>query len=236
MADYLLPPIFAWVVVSIALFVAASLVSTWTGARYPGIPSIGRALLIVAALLVAGAAFLGLGLVVLLVVPVIILTLRVVRQPRNDQTQCNRWSLWLARGNTAALILLVVFSLFSRIERTTADYVLQWQLTGPGSAMLGRLCSRGPEALSDLRVIAVNAHPTSAARVAPAIARFGMPVRDVPVLIESYAHAVGDSYAEPIIEKALRELSGIDLPQGSTPQEWSKHWKAARNSDRQGGT
>ena len=54
----------------------------------------------------------------------------------------------------------------------------------------------------------------------------------MPILIRSLENANGDPYATPIIEEALRLLSGIDLPEGSTPQEWRRQWAEHKETHR----
>ncbi len=231
-ADFLLPPILVWAAVAILLFLIASLVSGFTRSKVPGIPSFGYALLVALGFLVVGAMFLGLGTPVLLLIPVILMTAKTLRMRIGNGARPSVPHLWLAYANLAVLTCLVAFSAHAHIVRPPADFILKWQGTGPGGAALNRLCSRGPSALPDLRTVAVGGAPTTAAQAAEAIAQHGTDEVDVPILIRSLENANGDPYATPMIEEALRLLSGIDLPEGSTPQEWRRQWAEHKETHR----
>jgi hypothetical protein len=225
LADLVLPPIMLWVGGSAVLYLLVSLIGTLTKTKLPGIPPIGYALLVVAGAFLIGAMFLGLGLIVLLIGPVLAFVIGVLRKRGDRESQVSRVEAGLAFVIGICMVVLVASAIYGHVTRTPADYVLKWRGSGPARGALTRLCAAGTGSLPQLRRIAIDGYPTFAAQAADAIGRIGEKETDVPVLIQTLEKVDGDAYATPIIEQALKKLSGIDLPEGSRPDEWRRQWE-----------
>jgi hypothetical protein len=99
---------------------------------------------------------------------------------------------------------------------------------------LKKLARSGPKALSDLRKILKRARNSSTLEIAAEGRQtFGEPETDVPLLIGALAkcHVQGELSCTSKVEAALRELSGLDLPEGTPAAVWWKNWKTIQTEN-----
>jgi hypothetical protein len=235
--DLILPPVLAWAGLSIVLFLTAALIGDLRGARSPGVPRLRWAMVIAFAVLVIGAGLLGLGLLCLLLIPVIVLCLRCLRGRRSPEWSDRAWRdlrafSWIA---AAAFLALLLSSIWIHLDRTRAEYVLQWEATGPGRRALDQLTAAGEQALPELRLIADQGGSWTAVAAARAVARHGTAEADALRLIDVLDRLEGSPDLLDIeraeLEEGLRRLTGLDVPPGSSAAQWREAWMALSRGD-----
>ena len=231
--DHVLPPVWLWCLFANMWFLAASAVVTWRGASVPWVPRIGKALIFSILAWLVSPAFTGPIIFVALMLPAIMATIRAICKITlaGSTEGVNRD---LRNVGIAAVLTAVVLGYYSYEiigSRTEAEYILSWQGTGPAAVALRDLRKRGLEAVEDYRVVVINGSEAIAGRAAELLAGIGRPEVDVPLLIRSLqrfqANQAGASGSRRI-EAALRKMSGLDLPHGTSAKEWGQAWQRAR--------
>jgi hypothetical protein len=234
--DGILPPILLWSIFSIIWFLAPSIAITIRGEKVSGIPSLITASAIVFGLFVAGTLFIGpLGFILLLIACLCFSA--VIISGRKSRT----WSKGLALDLQIIglvgwffFVVLVGSTVSIHQSRTYSDYILKWEATWPGQRLLKGIASSGPQALSDLRKILKNAEFGPTLEIAAeGFQAFGEPETDVPLLIDALAKCadLGNLSCTGKVEAALRELSGLDLPEGTADDVWWKNWDEIQIED-----
>jgi hypothetical protein len=227
--DGILPPILLWSIFSIIWFLAPSIAIIIRGEKVDGIPSLITASAIVFGLLVAGTLYIGpLGLILLLITCLCFSAVIISGQ------KSRTWSKWLVRDLKIIGLVgwfffvgLVGYTVYIHQSRSHSDYILKWEMTGPGQMLLKGIASSGPQALSDLRKILKNAEYSPTLEIAAeGFQKFGEPETDVPLLIDALEKCadLGNRYCTRKVEAALRELSGLDLPEGTPDDVWWENW------------
>jgi hypothetical protein len=89
-----------------------------------------------------------------------------------------------------------------------------------------RLAHATPPRLKDLREIVLKGKNSRLIAIAcEGIATHGNPERDLPLLINAYERIFGTAEDEKV-ESALFKLTGLNLPEGSSPDIWKEQLTA----------
>ena len=103
---------------------------------------------------------------------------------------------------------------------------LKYEYSGPAKMACERLVYNAPAQLNEIREViskAKNSHVVAIA--SEGIGNHGDPGRDVPLLIDAYARIYGE-YEDEKVELALSKLTGLSLPEDSSPSAWKKQLAA----------
>jgi hypothetical protein len=98
------------------------------------------------------------------------------------------------------------------------DIMIKWGATPVGFKIRQDIMKRGADALPEYRKMVREGDSFVLSTGAGALAEWGDPATDVPLLLEAYERA--DTYDRTEVEEALRELTYLYLPQDSTPERW----------------
>ena len=228
MSDYYLPPIMLWCGFALGWFLVLSMLCTAHGKKIEGIPSPVFAMLLVLVAVISGAAFIGPGGILLLLLPFpFVLRHAFSKKPEGDSDKL--FFLMLRIVMVISIICLCGLTLNSihiRNVRTASEYILKWGEHLPISRnLLKELIENGRQSLPELRKILQQSkriyYVTDAAEV---IAMFGQPDIDMPLLLNAIAKCEDDKCRNKLAS-ALRKLSGIDLPDDTPPQIWREKWE-----------
>ncbi len=227
-ADYFLPPIMLWCGFTMGWFLVLSMLSAAHGKKIEGIPSLVFAMLLILVAVIFGAASIGPGGILLLLLPFpFVLRQAFSKKPEGDSDKL--FFLMLRIVMVISIICLCGLTLNSihiRNVRTASEYILKWGGHLPTSRnLLKELIKNGRQSLPELRKILQKSkriyYVTDAAEV---IAMFGQPDIDMPLLLNAMAKCKDDKCRNKLAS-ALRKLSGIDLPDDTSPKVWRKTWK-----------
>lgn len=224
LVDRFLPPVILWCGLSVFWFLAVKAVISFHRGIRTGIVSCAKVVLLVLVLGVAGVVFaIGpLGLLALLV-PALITTIKAFL-PSQDASARPPGVRDLRIVGTIGFVVFVslsFYSLYIKRVRSEADYILRWSGTGPARAAVSRLVSLRSEGLPDLRVIVQHGNYLAIEKIAES----GNPSTHVPFLIEILESTQLENRVVAQIEEALRALSGLELPEGTTPETWRHEWE-----------
>lgn len=230
LADRVLPPIELWALVSIGLYLSASILRTYSGLKIWGIPSIGYAALVVAGAFISAGAVFGLGLVVLLLIPIIILVFNTFLKKSADFGKYN----WLFKGYGFLFIVvflsMIALTIHAQSTRTLADYIIKWSSTTPGHFELKKICNEAEKGLPVLRKVIREAPPENVSLALETIAKYGEPGIDIPILIDMLKRTDKKSGSYEKIESALSQLSGLNPPRGTPYNIWRELWQRQSES------
>ncbi len=235
MAEYCLPPFWAWTAVSMLWFLATSTVFFFNEAEVENVPSLAWAIGIVVFSVVAGALLFGPLLLLALSIHSVVVFLASIFVPTTKV-----WDRPLKRGLRilgglviGVCLALAFYSAHLRSERSDAEFIITWDGTGFVDLVISKLDRSGASALPELRMLLEHGLGRTATEASKAIARFGDPSTDVPLLIaalERTRSQSGSFYARDI-EASLRALSGLDLPDETPIQSWNEQWAASLSSE-----
>ena len=79
---------------------------------------------------------------------------------------------------------LIGYSGYIQKTRSNSDYILKWESTYPSNSLLEKLASQGAKNLPDLRIIVEKGGFSSASIAAEALANFGDPAMDLPIVVQ----------------------------------------------------
>lgn len=230
--DLFLPPAGAWILFSVAWFLSLCAYSGFTGVKLTLIPKLVAGIIWVVVLAVLSLMYLGpLFIVILLLASfagTLHLAVRLVR-PENRPSVSHRWFLLaLVAGVTA----MVAYSAWTGINRSDAEFYLDWGRTHIGKAVLARIAARGPDGAADLRRIVGAGESWAVSAAAPHLAAVAVPETDIPLLLDAYQRCYfrDSDYVTELeaIESVLRQLTGYDLPEGSKPSAWKRKWQTEK--------
>ena len=219
-ADFerIMPPVHLWTIFSIVFFLAPSIAAVIHGDDPDDIPSLSSAIAIVIGLIVIGALFIGpLGSLLLLMTCLCVSAYVILggKSPTWSKSFAVDLKI-ISLAGWFTFVGLVGNSANIRETRSDVDFILEWETTYTGQRMAKDIAGRGPASLADLRTILKKATfgPTMEI-AAEGLQTFGEPETDVPLLISalSKCSAQGDLSCKSKVETALRELSGLDLPE-----------------------
>lgn len=223
--DRLLPPTSIWVVFSIVWPVSLSIFAKATKIRIWGATTPLKTILFILAFLIlsmlTGPIFLFLLLIPCAVS--IFQTYFINMNLKDSQRKKLRiFSLvWII-----CFLGIITNSIFIHYTRTPSTYILQWSNTYFGRRLLEGICRGGPKYLEDLRVIIRKGDLRSVAMASKGIVSYGNPENDVPLLITAFQRFHQDasfsSYRE-LFENNLSKITGLNLPEGSSPEMWKLH-------------
>jgi len=126
---------------------------------------------------------------------------------------------------------LAWYTVYIHSSRSPSDHILKWERPEVAEMPLKKLARSGPKALSDLRKILKNAKYSPTLEItAEGFQTFGEPETDVPLLIDTLAKCsvLVSLPCTSKVEAALRELSGLNLPEGTPAAIWWRNWNEIR--------
>ena len=227
--ERIMPPVHLWIIFSIVFFLAPSIAAVIHGEDPDDIPSLLSAIAIVIGLIVIGALFIGpLGSLLLLLTCLCVSAYVILggKSPTWSKSFAVDLKI-ISLAGWFTFVGLVGNSVNIRATRSDVDFILKWETTYTGQRLTKDIAGRGPESLADLRTILEKATfgPTMEI-AAEAFRTFGEPETDVPLLIRalSKCSAQGDLSCKSEVETALRELSGLDLPEDTPAAIWRRNW------------
>lgn len=231
MADLALPPIFLWSFLAAGWFFGASFVAPSGMRGAIGVPKPFRAFLAIMVVGVIGASFIGPIALLPLAVPPLILGFHLFsKRVKGEWGEAHTRKIAVFAGLMAASFLgLSAYSVSIHMTRSPADFILQWENTASARYMAKSLAARTPPPLDEYRKLLQSGRRFAMETAADALALHGSSVTDVPLLIAALDQLQRDEdggSGAPCnkIERALAQLSGLDLPGGTPASEWKTKW------------
>ena len=224
--DRILPQIWYWVAFSVLWFFSLSIYTATTSTKLWSVYKPVWSLILVSVLLITSIMFIGPVFLLLLNLPGIILVFKAFLPNKSIPKKEKRNLKILSLAGIACLSFLIAITVNIRRERTDADFILKYEYSGPAKMACNRLVLNAPAQLNEIREIiskAKNSHVVAIA--SEGIGNHGDPGRDVPLLIDAYARIYGE-YEDEKVELALSKLTGLRLPDGSSPSAWKKQLAA----------
>jgi hypothetical protein len=170
--------------------------------------------------------FIGPVFLLLLNLPGIILVFKAFLPNKSIPKKEKRNLKILSVAGIACLSFLIAVTVNIRRERTDADFILKYEYSGPAKMACERLVYNAPAQLNEIREIVSKAKNSRVVAIASeGIGNHGDPGRDVPLLIDAYARIYGE-YEDEKVELALSKLTGLNLPEDSSPSDWKKQLAA----------
>ena len=224
--DRILPPIFWWVILSVSWYFSLSIYASITKTKIWGVYGPFGGVVLFFFLFVTSFMFLGPLFLLLLTLPGIVLSFKVFFLSKSINIKEKRHLRVVSAIGISCLTFLIAISANINRERTDADFILKYENSGPGEMLCKRLALQTPAKLKDLREVALKGNNTQLVAIAcEGIAIHGDPVRDVPLLIKAYERTFGADEDEKV-ELALSKLTGLNLPEGSSPDTWKEQLAA----------
>jgi hypothetical protein len=227
--DRILPPILLWSLFPIIWFLAPSIAVMIRGGKVDDIPSFITAAAVVFSLFLIGMMYIGPLGPILLLIPCLYISTAIISEEKPLT-----WNKRLVRDLKIIsffgwffFVGLVWYTVYTHGTRSPSDYILKWERPEVAEMPLKELASSGPKALADLRKILKNARYSPTLEIAvEGFQKFGEPETDVPLLIDTLAKCsvLGSIPCTSKVEAALRELSGLDLPEGTPAAMWWRYW------------
>jgi hypothetical protein len=211
--DRFVPPVWLWSAFAIAWFLTVSAIITIHKDKALGIPSFGKAILLVLGFVVAGIMMIGpLGLFLLLLsYPFVAWKAFCGRNARRSNAKVRHTLKKITVTGLICICGLTLYSIFIRTTRPPSEFILRWESTYAGRAYLEELIQCGPESLNDLRVMLEKGNTSSMAAAAEGLSDFGEPDIDIPLLIRALEKCQTDTSCKSKVESALLKMGGMDL-------------------------
>lgn len=227
--DKFIPPILYWSLLSILWFLAIAFTASVRREKIANVPSVIAAFPLVIGLIIIGSMYLGPISLLPLLIPCIIVTLNAFFSSKEKASR-QRLTKDIKIIGTCGIIAVVglgAYSVYLRSSRTESDYILKWENTYSGKQALKNFKMLGAEAVNDLRAIIQRGGSTAVVIASEGLAEVGDPESDVPLLLNALTSIRSMRYSTESakVEKALRTLTGIDLPEGTTSDIWRKEWQ-----------
>jgi hypothetical protein len=224
--DKILSPIWWWVLLSVSWYYSLSIYTSITETKMWGVFGPVGGLILILFLFVTSFMLFGPIFIFLLILPGIILSLKVFLLSKWIDVKGKRNLRVISAVGISCLTYLIVVSANIQRERTEADFILKHENSGPSEMFCKRLAHATPPRLKDLREVVLRSNNMKLISIAcEGIAAHGDPVRDVPLLINAYERIFGAAEDEKV-ESALSKLTGLNLPEGSSPYIWKERLTA----------
>lgn len=226
--DAILPPIGYWVLYSTLLYISLSIYSYVTATDIWGIPGLGIAFTLIAAMYMA-ATFIGLIAFLFLLLPGIVFIIYIVQS--KNYSELNVAIKFFHGIAIAGLVGLVSLSIYTHQTRTYADFILDWENTYQAKRQIRLLNEQGATRLEELRIVILHGNERTVAIASDGLAEHGVPSIDVPILIDAYERLQINSAASSElqnVEANLSKLSSLRLPEESSPETWRELWATAQ--------
>jgi hypothetical protein len=207
-------------------FIAACIATSRDGTQTVDFPRPWKGVLIGIGAFIVGNAF-GLGpvLALLLFIPPVILSFKTAnRRIRRKwgKRQSKKYIAVSAIGSIA-LLFLIVITILIRSNRTPGEYVVQWGSIGQGRSIIKDLKNDPTADLDEIRLIVSKSDTRASAELVQTLANRGNPTTDFPILLNALKKSRARSIStEADIEAALRILTGLELPEKASIQQWQK--------------
>jgi hypothetical protein len=136
---------------------------------------------------------------------------------------------------TPVLVMIVLIASSSYHERQrahmrTADWFNRWPGTELTRRLTQQLNAQGAAALPEWRDIVARSSTHDTVRAAKALAKWGTPAHDVPLLISLLGRLETKEYNEwfiPDVGASLVSMTGFDLGTTAPANQWEQRWAAA---------
>jgi hypothetical protein len=165
-SDRILPPIYAWCLLSFVWFLGAAIVAERRAARFSGVPRVSVAIIVI-----IFAALLGMGtigpfpLLLLMATPITAFIRSIALRNQPGRTAADADMAVVGSILMAVTLGLAGWSLYLRQTRTEAQFIVQWPGGAPALAAPRRLQEREPASLPEYRYL-VQHGSGNAAKVA----------------------------------------------------------------------
>lgn len=224
--DKILPPIWWWVLLSVSWYFSLSIYTSITETKIWGVFGPIGGLILIFFLYVMSFMYIGPIFILLLILPGIILSLKVFILSKWLDMKGKRNLRVISAIGIFCLTFLIAISGNIHRDRTEADFILKHENSGPSKMFCERLAHATPPRLKDLREIVLKGKNTKLIAIAcEGIATHGDPERDLSLLINAYERIFGAAEDEKV-ESALSKLTGLNLPEGSSPDIWKEQLTA----------
>jgi hypothetical protein len=218
-----------WSLLSILWFLAIAFTASIRREKIEGVPSVIAAFCLVIVLFIIGIMYMGPAILLLLLIPCITATSKAffLSKEKESRQRLTKDIKIIGACGIIAMVGLGAYSVYLRSSRTESDYILKWENTYSGKQALKNLKMLGAEAVNDFRAIVQRGGSTAVVIAAEGLAEVGDPESDVPLLLNALTsiRSIGSSTKSAKVEKALRTLSGIELPEGTATNIWRKEWQ-----------
>ncbi len=221
------PPILTWSWSGLAYFLALSIISATWKIRIHYVPRLAWALILVCVVWLTYFAFSGPALGLLLFAFALGGSIWTLFQGRKIHPPRFRRAILIV--DILAVALIAGTSSWEAIQptqRRPVDVILRWEGTVSEMACFATLKKEEPASLEDYRAIVPRARFFAVGQAGHRLAKIGDPKIDTLPLIDALGRAQSrsDAYVAEDIEEALRETTGLSLPEKSSTADWRKAW------------
>jgi hypothetical protein len=227
--DQLLTPIYAWFLFSLGWYLLESILITVFKKKVWGIPHIGWALVIIIAFTFLGGGKVGLGIMILLLIPECRISIASFFKKAYDIYGKKFVIAQRILGGIGCLglLILIAFNIYININRTPAEFFLRWNGTTPGIVKLRQIIEKKEDALPGLKLIIQQCDTIWLNSIVKYILNKSQSEKDVLYLISvlDIFQEKGYSYEARQIELRLRSLSGLNLKTDIPASNWKKAWE-----------
>ena len=226
--DYVLHPVYLWQLFAVVWFIAACVVADSQKIHSWGLPRTWLAMLIGFGSIFFGWIFsFGPILSLFLLLPPIILAKNTINREMREkwgQHPCFKFAI-ISTVGIISLFGLSAFSAWTYFTRSPAEFIIAWDTYGPGRSLTDQLVTDPNADLNDIRRVVSTGNSSASEKLVEILAKRGEPVTDFPILLEMLRKAREQQSQDERIEAALRELTGLDLPEKTSIIEWNRAFK-----------
>ncbi len=161
-----------------------------------------------------------------------------ISPPSEPPIRVKRWVHGTGALAVVAMLVTAIPELISPTPREPLDVIREWPGTAASRAALSELEAGGVDSRRKIRSILQGAGEEYASFevwvAAQSLRAANDPETDIPLLLDAYAKYYGPEMQLSDggqLEWELKELIGVDLPTGSSPQAWRQAWDESRSEE-----
>lgn len=227
-ADYAFPPSFYWAGIAGVWYIGQGAISEFGNQKTIFQLKLLGSILLVLALAFIAMAFVGPWVMFFLFLGPAPAFFTSLMKPSSHARR-----LTVVLGATFAGLLLVssVFAFYRSSQMTKSDYILRWTGTSLHRQLIREMKNEGPASLPVLRQLLREGDSHTVYLASNALGEISDDQdADMRLLIEKYrsvyAEKSSSDWSFGFWGMALRSLSGLELPDGASPDEWEQAWSA----------
>lgn len=239
-AAWVFPPSLLWSGIIPLWYLGQGAIATLTGETFRFQLGFFGGLILLALCFFAGGEFLG---------PIIFIPFAIgpvggfarCLMPRREcsiSKPARRATLILGSVMLVALSAGAIYAYAESARQDRADFLMKWSGTAIERTMIHSMRNEGSSALPDLRKIIREGDCYIAHHAIKSLAVVTDDREaDMELCLKAFrrdSEGVQQGQHSPnagLLEDALRTISGLDLPAGSSPDEWDQAWKALHDTD-----
>lgn len=128
----------------------------------------------------------------------------------------------------ASAFALTIYGQYVRTQRSPADFILAWNGTVPSVHKIKDLAKTSNTGLPQLRYLLENGESSVLQQTARVMVGIAEPEKDIPLLLDALKRArqrKDRNWVIEQLEESIVQISGIEMPENFTVEEFEKKWK-----------